>query len=122
MAGNDKERFQREKAEYNMSPKGGYKQTRAKKESNAAKRTPQRTKVFLVNPNFCLVDITKELSRRWAMTSPDVRAKYNDIAKAGIERFLAKPRRNVSDYKWFLSEERPKVCCEHPGLRAQCTV
>ena len=119
MADNDKKRFQREKAEY--------KQTRAKKDPNAVKRPAsafilfsnvERTNVFLENPNFCLVDITRELSRRWAMASPDVRAKYNDIAKAGIERFLGKPRRNVSAYKWFLSEERPKVCWEHPELRA----
>ena len=38
MADNDKQRFRQEKAEYNMSPKGGYKQTRAKKDPNAPKR------------------------------------------------------------------------------------
>ena len=38
MADNDKQRFRQEKAEYSMSPKGGYKQTRAKKDPNAPKR------------------------------------------------------------------------------------
>ena len=38
MVDNDKQRFGQEMAEYNMSPKGGYKQRRAKKDQNAPKR------------------------------------------------------------------------------------
>ena len=35
MVDNDMQRFGQEMAEYNMSPKGGYKQTRAKRDPNA---------------------------------------------------------------------------------------
>lgn len=97
MADNDKDRFQKEKAEYQMSPKGGYKQTRAKKDPNAPKRplcgfmcfsNVERANVRLENPNFGVGEIGKELGRRWAEASPDCRAKYNDIANADKERFV----------------------------------
>ena len=103
MAENDKERFQREKAEYNMSPKGGYKQTRAKKDPNAPKRplcgfmcfsNDERVKVREVMPNAGVGDLGKELGKRWGEASAEVRQKYNEIAVQDKERFV----REKSEY------------------------
>jgi len=97
MADEDKQRFRNEKAEYNMSPKGGYKQTRAKKDPAAPKRplcgfmyfsSEERANVRLENPNFHVGEIGKELGRRWAEADPEVREKYNNMAIADKERFL----------------------------------
>jgi len=97
MAENDKERFQREKSEYMMHPKGGYKQTRAKKDPNAPKRplcgfmmfsNDERIKVRAVNPNLGVGEIGKELGRRWAVADQECRAKYNKQAEDDKERFL----------------------------------
>jgi len=97
MADSDKDRFRQEKAEYQMSPKGGYKQTRAKKDPNAPKRplcgfmyfsNEERPKVRLENPGWGVGEMGKELGRRWAEADPEVRQKYNEMANADKERFL----------------------------------
>jgi hypothetical protein len=104
MATNDKQRFQREKAEYNMNPKGGYKQTRAKRDPNAPKRplcgfmyfsAEERGKVRVENPNFAVGQIGKELGRRWAAATPETRAKFNEMATVDKERFV----REKSEYQ-----------------------
>ena len=96
MADNDKQRFRQEKAEYNMSPKGGYKQTRAKKDPNAPKRplcgfmmfsNEERVKVRELMPNAGVGELGKELGKRWAEAPPDVRAKYNEMAAQDKNRF-----------------------------------
>ena len=97
MSNNDKARFQREKAEYHMSPKGGYKQTRAKKDPSAPKRPlcgfmcfsqEERAKVRLLNPNAGVGEIGKELGKRWAEAPQEVRDKFNAIATMDKERFV----------------------------------
>ena len=123
MSLDDKERFRREKALYMHM--GGYMQTSAKKDPNASKRPAsafilfsnvERSNVFLKNPNISLIDITKELNRRWSIAPPDVKAKYNDIAKAEMECFRKEPKRNMSTYKLFFKEERVKVRRENREL------
>jgi len=80
-----------------MSPKGGYKQTRAKKDPNAPKRplcgfmcfsNDERANVRLEHPNFGVGEIGKELGRRWAAADPEVREKYNNMANEDKERFV----------------------------------
>ena len=150
MADNDKQRFRQEKAEYNMSPKGGYKQTRAKKDPNAPKRplcgfmmfsNEERVKVREIMPNAGVGELGKELGKRWAEASPEVRDKYNEMAAQDKSRFAREkqeyvmqphqgrwrgarakkdpnaPKRNVPAFMWFSNEERGKVRALSPGMR-----
>ena len=154
MASNDKERFQREKQEYRNSPMGAFKQTRARRDPNAPKRplcafmlysNDHRNKAVQESPQFALGhkgEIVKELGKRWAAETPEVRKKYNDMSAAEKERFVREkseyqltvrpgyqwrgqrakkdpsaPKRNVPAFMWFSNDEREKVAAVTPGLR-----
>jgi len=150
MAENDKARFREEKAAYNMTPRGGYKQTRAKKDPNAPKRplcgfmmfsSEERAKVRQLMPNAGVGELGKELGKRWAEASPEIRAKYNAMAGLDKERFVREkneyqlaprmgqwrgarakkdpnaPKRNVPGFMWFSNDERGQIRAENPGMR-----
>jgi len=100
MATNDKQRFQREKAEYQQQPNSGqYQQRRTQRDPNAPKRplcafmcfsNDMRSQVMLENPNFGVGhrgEIVKELGRRWAVADTETRQKYTEIANQDKERF-----------------------------------
>jgi len=148
MADNDKARFQREKAEYNMNPNGRFKHSRSKRDPNAPKRplcgfmyfsAEERGKVRQENPNFAVGQIGKELGRRWAEADPEVRAKFNAMATEDKARFSKEkheyqmtpyagqwkgmrakkdpnaPKRSVHAFMWYSNDNRASIRVDSPN-------
>ncbi|XP_047003285.1 high mobility group-T protein-like [Schistocerca americana] len=110
MAEKDKERYDAEMETY-TPPKGekahGRKRKHAK-DPNAPKRAlsaffwfchDERSKVKAQNPEFGVGDIAKELGRRWSEVDPELKAKYEAMAKKDKARY----DREMTAYK-----KRPK--------------
>lgn len=103
MASRDKTRYDEEMKHY-VPPKGTKKGKRRQKDPNAPKRAlsaffwfchDERPAVRSVNPDLKVGDIAKELGRRWAEVSPDVKRKYEAMA----DRDKARYEREMEVYK-----------------------
>ena len=98
MASDDKERFVREKSEYQMTPYAGRWKMgqRAKKDPNAPKRSvhafmwfsnDMRASIRAEQPGARVGDIAKELSVRWQQCTPEMKVKYEDMAHQDKQRY-----------------------------------
>jgi len=103
MATHDKKRYDEEMKHY-VPPKGTKKGRRRTKDPNAPKRAlsaffwfchDERPAVRSINPDYKVGDIAKELGRRWAEVSPDVKRKYEAMA----DRDKARYEREMEMYK-----------------------
>ena len=97
MASEDKARFSKEKHEYQMTPYAGqWKGMRAKKDPNAPKRSvhafmwysnDNRASIRVDRPNASVGEVAKVLSARWAQETPEVKAKYEQMAFEDKQRY-----------------------------------
>lgn len=114
MAECDKKRFDVEMATY-VSPqteekgKRGRKKTKKIKDPNAPRRSMSaffwfskeiRPKVKEANPNFGVGDIAKELGRRWAEATPEMKAKYEIEAEKDRERYTKEKKDYAQQQKF----------------------
>ncbi|CAG0883990.1 unnamed protein product, partial [Darwinula stevensoni] len=114
MAARDKQRFDSEMSNYKSTGKGagGRKRKRAK-DPAAPKRAlsaffwfcaDERPKVRALNPDYAVGDVAKELGKRWADATPEVKSKYEAMAakdKGRYERemtaYRKKPKANSAN-------------------------
>ena len=113
MATEDKARFSKEKHEYQMTPYAGqWKGMRAKKDPNAPKRSvhafmwysnDNRASIRVDNPNASVGEVAKVLSARWAVETPEVKAKYEQMA------FQDKQRYEKEKHEWHMSQREATI-------------
>ena len=113
MASEDKARFSKEKHEYQMTPYAGqWKGMRAKKDPNAPKRSvhafmwysnDNRASIRVDRPNASVGEVAKVLSARWAQETPEVKAKYEQMA------FEDKQRYEREKHEWHMSQREATI-------------
>ncbi|XP_014211147.1 high mobility group protein DSP1 [Copidosoma floridanum] len=113
MAEKDKKRYDTEMQSY-IPPKGEKvtgrgKKRRQMKDPNAPKRSlsaffwfcnDERGKVKMLNPEYGVGEIAKELGKRWSDTAPEVKSKYEAMA----EKDKARYERDMTAYKKKLKD------------------
>ena len=111
MATDDKERFVREKSEYQMTPYAGRWKMgqRAKKDPNAPKRSvhafmwfsnDMRASIRAEQPGARVGDIAKELSVRWQQCTPEMKVKYEDMAHQDKQRY------EKEKHEWHMTQRQ----------------
>lgn len=116
MAEKDKKRYDTEMQNY-IPPKGEKPTGRGKKrkhikDPNAPKRSlsaffwfcnDERGKVKMLNPEFGVGDIAKELGKRWSDAGPECKSKYEAMA----EKDKARYEREMTAYKKMMKDGGP---------------
>ena len=96
-----------------MTPYAGqWKGMRAKKDPNAPKRSvhafmwysnDNRASIRVDNPNASVGEVAKVLSARWAVETPEVKAKYEQMA------FQDKQRYEKEKHEWHMSQREATI-------------
>jgi len=122
MAEKDKQRYDLEMQNY-VPPKGVIigrgKKRKQIKDPNAPKRSlsaffwfcnDERNKVKALNPEYGVVDIAKELGRKWSDVDPEIKQKYELMA----EKDKARYEKEMTEYK-----TSGKIPMSAPSMQAQ---
>ncbi|KOX71952.1 High mobility group protein DSP1 [Melipona quadrifasciata] len=117
MAEKDKKRYDAEMQNYTPpkgESKGRGKKRKHIKDHNAPKRSlsaffwfcnDERGKVKLLNPEFGVGDIAKELGKKWSDADPETKSKYEAMA----EKDKARYEREMTAYKKKMKDGAPVV-------------
>jgi hypothetical protein len=101
---------------------GHYRQKRRKKDPNAPKRSlcafmffsnAERQNVMAEHPNFGMGhrgEIVKELGRRWAVVSPEVRQKFTEMAN------VDKVRYEKEKHEWHMKQRENDLGNNYPAI------
>jgi hypothetical protein len=89
------QRYQDSRRQYEQALQA-YKPQKKKKDPHAPKQPlsayflfsqEERLKVKAEHPNFSICEVAKELGRRWAEMSPDVKQRYQQMAEEGRQKY-----------------------------------
>ncbi|QQP36438.1 High mobility group protein B2like, partial [Caligus rogercresseyi] len=89
------QRYQGSRRQYEQAM-AAYKPTKKKKDPNAPKQplsayfifsSEERLKVKGEHPSYSICEVAKELGRRWADMSPDVKQRYQQMAEEGRQKY-----------------------------------